>query len=94
MLHLDSDSIEEYFVQKMNERLSPTKAAKIINTMKRERGGTLQHRSFKERGVGKTEQWEVTTKLFDFHIRRLGFNQREEKAEIEETPLAFQQKLF
>jgi DNA repair photolyase len=94
MLHLDSDSIEEYFVQKMNERLSPTKAAKIVNTMKRERGGTLQHRSFKERGVGKTEQWEVTTKLFDFHIRRLGFNQREEKAEIEETPLAFQQKLF
>jgi DNA repair photolyase len=94
MLHLDSDSIEEYFVQKMNERLSPTKAAKIINTMKRERGGTLQHRSFKERGVGKTEQWEVTTKLFDFHIRRLGFNQREEKAEIEETPMAFQQKLF
>jgi hypothetical protein len=68
--------------------------AKIINTMKRERGGTLQHRSFKERGAGKTEQWEVTTKLFDFHIRRLGFNQREEKAAIEETPMAFQQKLF
>ncbi|HTK38244.1 MAG TPA: radical SAM protein [Pyrinomonadaceae bacterium] len=94
LLHLDSDSIEEYFVQKMHERLSPTKAAKIINTIKRERGGTLRHRTYKERGTGKTEQWEVTAKLFDFHMRRLGFDQREEKIEIEEVPEAVQQKLF
>jgi len=94
MLHLDTDSIEEYFVQKMHERISPTKAAKIINTIKRERGGTLRHKYYKERGSGKTEQWEVTTKLFDFHKRRLGFNQREEKTEIEEVPSTVQQKLF
>jgi hypothetical protein len=25
--------------------------------------------------TGRTEQWEVTQKLFEFHIRRLGFNQ-------------------
>ncbi len=63
MLHLDSDSIEEYFVAKMHERLSPTAVTKIVNAMKRERGGQLQHRSFKDRSTGRTEQWEMTRKL-------------------------------
>jgi DNA repair photolyase len=75
MLHIDSDSIEEYFVAKMTERLPATRVAKITNTMKRERGGKLQHESYKARMTGRTEQWEVTQKLFEFHIRRLGFNQ-------------------
>jgi DNA repair photolyase len=30
MLHIDTDSIEEYFVQKMHERLPPTRVTKII----------------------------------------------------------------
>jgi DNA repair photolyase len=85
MLHLDTDSIEEYFVEKMSERLSPTAAAKIVNTMKRERGGTLRHRTYKERSTGRTEQWEVTKKLFDFHARRLGFKQHETPAADSET---------
>jgi len=42
LLHLDSDSIEEYFVQKMHERLPPTRTAKIINTIK---AGTRRHAS-------------------------------------------------
>jgi DNA repair photolyase len=84
LLHLDSDSIEEYFVQKMNERLPATRVKKIINTMKRERGGTLRHRSYKERGEGKTEQWEVTRKLFDFHARRLGLVEHETPESVEE----------
>lgn len=94
MLHLDTDSIEEYFVQKMHERLSPTRLAKIVNTMKRERGGTLRHRSYKERGTGKTEQWDVTVKLFDFHAKRLGFRQHEKPAEPETAMTPVQQKLF
>ena len=95
MLHLDSDSIEEYFVAKMHERLSPTAVKKIINTMKRERGGQLQHRSFKERGEGRTEQWEVTRKLWDFHTRRLGFRHQEMPAETEMVNTApSQQSLF
>lgn len=94
MLHLDSDSIEEYFVQKMHERLSPTRTAKIINTMKRERGGRLQHRTYAERGQGQTEQWEVTKKLFEFHVRRLDFNQKEAKLEPTEIPQPTQQSLF
>jgi DNA repair photolyase len=83
MLHLDSDSIEQYFVAKMHERLSPSAVKKIVNAMKRERGGQLQHRTFKERSTGRTEQWEVTRKLFDFHAKRLGFRQHEMPAEQE-----------
>jgi DNA repair photolyase len=94
MLHIDTDSIEEYFVQKMVERLSETRVTKIINTMKRERGGTLRHRSYAERSAGRTEQWEVTTKLFDFHARRLGFKQHEKPAEPEDISIPAQQSLF
>jgi DNA repair photolyase len=95
MLHLDTDSIEEYFVQKMHERLPETRVKKIINTMKRERGGTLRHRSYAERSTGRTEQWEVTRKLFDFHAKRLGFRQHEEAAETEAAgAMPKQQTLF
>jgi DNA repair photolyase len=94
MLHLDTDSIEEYFVKKMHERLSPTRVTKIINTMKRERGGTLRHRTYKDRSVGKTEQWVVTRKLFDFHAKRLGFKKHETAAEAEPVAIPVQQRLF
>jgi len=94
MLHLDTDSIEDYFVQKMHERLPATRVSKIVNTIKRERGGTLRHRSYKERSVGKTEQWEVTTKLFEFHARRLGFTQHETPAKADAAAAPVQRSLF
>ena len=97
MLHIDSDSIEEYFVAKMKQRLPATRVAKIINTMKRERGGKLQHESYKARMTGRTEQWEVTPRLFEFHIRRLGFNQDKGVKQPEETvesAAVQQQRLF
>lgn len=83
LLHLDNGSIEEYFLAKLHERVSPTRAAKVINSLKRERGGILRHRSYKTRGVGITEQWNVTKKLFDFHYERLGFEGREPRPETE-----------
>src|SRR5687768_5228480 len=94
LLHLDTNSIEDYFVQKMHERLPPTRVVKITNAMKRERGGSLRHRTYSEKSVGKTEQWEVTRKLFDFHARRLGFNVRDRATELVETPPALQGSLF
>lgn len=94
MLHLDTDSIENYFVQKMHERLSPTAVTKVINAMKRERGGTLRHKGYKDRGTGKTEQWEVTKKLFDFHAKRLGYNVRDRETEKVALPQPAQQTLF
>lgn len=94
MLHLDTDSIEQYFVEKMRERLSPTAVAKVINTMKRERGGSLRHNSYKDRMTGKTEQWEVTKRLFEFHARRLGFNQHKGNTVEIDIPQAAQPSLF
>lgn len=94
MLHLDTDSIEQFFVEKMHERLPPTRVTKIINTIKRERGGTLRHSTYKERMNGKTEQWEMTKKLFEFHARRLGFKQHEKSAEPEVVAIPAQQTLF
>lgn len=98
LLHLDTDSIEEYFVQKMHERLPPTRVTKIINTIKRERDGSLRHKTYKQRSVGQTEQWDMTVKLFNFHAERLGFNQRPTVAEpeIEQQAVAMptQQRLF
>lgn len=98
MLHLDTDSIEEYFVAKMNERLSSTAVTKIVNAMKRERGGTLRHKTYRERSTGKTEQWEVTTKLYEFHAKRLGFKSHEMRQEPQSESVAdsaaAQQRLF
>jgi len=97
MLHIDSDSIEEYFVAKMRERLPETRVNKIINTTKRERGGKLQHESYKARMTGRTEQWDVTKRLFEFHVKRLGFNQDKGVKQTDETPTAAepsQQALF
>jgi hypothetical protein len=98
LLHCDTDSIEEYFVAKMHERLPPTRVTKITNHIKRERNGSLRHKSYKERGEGKTEQWKVTKKLFSFHAERLGFNQlpaaTEPEAESVVAAMPMQQKLF
>jgi DNA repair photolyase len=96
MLHIDSDSIEAYFTEKMHERLPATRVNKILNTIKRERGGKLQHGTFAERDKGRTEQWDVTKRLFEFHARRLGFNQKEAVIEPETAPSAepTQQSLF
>lgn len=94
MLHLDTDSIEEYFLQKMHERLPATRVRKIVNTIKRERGGTLRHRTYKERGIGKTEQWLATQRLFDFHARRLGLAGHTTPEPAEETPAPLQATLF
>ena len=76
LLRLDNESIEAYFLAKLEERVSPTRAKKIINSLKRERGGIMRHRSYATRSIGSTEQWNVTQKMFDFHAKRLGFNVR------------------
>ena len=80
----------------MHERLSPTRVTKIINTMKRERGGTLRHATYKDRMTGKTEQWEMTEKLFAFHAKRLGFNQQPQNVDVVTVvePQPTQQRLF
>jgi DNA repair photolyase len=93
LVHFDTDSILEYFTQRLHEKI-PTKAEKILNTLKRERGGTLRHKSYKERNTGKTEQWETAVKMFNLHFKRLGFEERDRTEETAKDVLPFQQKLF
>lgn len=92
LIHFDSESIEEYFVQRLREKL-PTMADKILNQQRRERGGQLRHKNFADR-AGKTEKWDATVKLFNLHFKRLGFERFEKIETPEETPPPVQQKLF
>lgn len=95
LLHLDNESIENYFIEKLHERVSPTRASKVINSLKRERGGIMRHKSYATRSIGMTEQWNITQKLFDFHFKRLGFEGKEVKPESEPVAsVPVQQSLF
>ena len=91
-IHFDTDSIQEYFVQRLHEKL-PTQANKILNQIKREHGGTLQHRNYKERNAGNTEKWEITVKLFELNFKKLGFERFERTEKIEKVQ-PVQQRLF
>lgn len=94
MIHFDTDSIQDYFVQKLNEKL-PTKADKILNHIRRERNGNLRHQSYAERGKGKTEEWQIAQQLFDLHYKKLGFEMSEKTVEdVGEKKIPVQQKLF
>lgn len=93
-IHFDTDSIEQYFTQKLREKL-PTHENKILNQIKRERGGNLRHADFTERNQGKTEKWEMVRKIFELNYKRLGFEKFEKTAKpITEKSLPIQQKLF
>ena len=91
LIHFDTDSILEYFTNKLYEKI-PTKADKILNTLKRERDGNLRHRNYKERNTGKTEQWQTAVKMFDLHYKRLGFDESAIIKEKYSSPI--QPKLF
>lgn len=94
LIHFDTDSIQDYFVQKIHEKL-PTKADKILNHIRRERDGNLRHRNYDERGKGKTAEWEIARQMFDLHYKKLGFETAEKPVKIiEKQSLPIQQRLF
>jgi DNA repair photolyase len=95
LLHLDRESLEQYFVEKLREKI-PSKAEKILNQLKREHGGSLRHRNFQERNRGTTEKWRAAEKLFQINFRRLGFEHFETTKTHEEkkTALPVQPRLF
>lgn len=93
LIHFDTDSILDYFIRRLREKL-PTKADKIINGLRRERGGNLRHRNFKERNAGTTERWEMAKKIFEVNFRRLGFERFERKKIVIETDRPIQPNLF
>ena len=92
-IHLDSDSLENHFTEKLEEKI-PTKKSKILNHIKRERDGNIQHRTYKERVAGKTERWQIARDMFDLHFKRLGFEKSDSLEKPEKVPTAIQQRLF
>jgi DNA repair photolyase len=93
MLRLPTESLQSYFVERLEEKL-PTKKDKIIHQIQRERGGKLNSSEFGNRMSGKTEQWQMAVKMFDLHFKRLGFKEFESREKTEEKAEPIQQKLF
>lgn len=72
-------SVAPYFIESLQARL-PTKAARVINHIKAERGGKLNSSEFGKRMKGAGEGWKITEKLFNLYCRRLGFDTRPDTA--------------
>ncbi|HUF02642.1 MAG TPA: radical SAM protein [Aridibacter sp.] len=93
LVHFATESVEEYFLKRLYEKL-PTHADKIVNRLKEEKGGSLQHRSMAERNSGRTERWKMVRDVFDLHMRKLGFEKYERIEKPAQTPVQIQQRLF
>jgi DNA repair photolyase len=66
-------SVAQYFELRLREKL-PTKAERILNHIKEERGGRLNTSKFGERMRGGSQQWLVAEQMFKLHCQRLGLN--------------------
>jgi len=93
LLRLPTESLREYFISRLIERI-PTKADRILNQIKRERGGKLNSNEFGARMQGKTENWQMAVKMFDLHFKRLGFREFEMPEKNKEKAEPVQQSLF
>lgn len=93
LVHFATESVEAYFLKRLRENL-PTKADKIINSIKSEKGGALIHRSMAERNAGRSERWKVTKDVFDLHMRKLGYEKYERIEQRDVTTPAVQGRLF
>ncbi|MDT4967729.1 MAG: hypothetical protein QOJ64_2466 [Acidobacteriota bacterium] len=73
-------SVGPYFVKRLEERL-PTKARRVLNHIREERGGKLNSSVFGERMHGTSEQWKLAVKSFELHCSRLGLNEERQGEE-------------
>lgn len=74
MLRLPGN-VAPYFEQRLRELL-PTKADRVLNHIREERGGRLNSSDFGARMKGTSEQWRLIEKMFKVHCQRLGLNKR------------------
>lgn len=93
LLRLPTESLREYFVARLEEKL-PTKKDRILNQIKRERSGKLNSNEFGARMSGTTENWQIAVKMFDLHFKKLGFKQYEAPEKADENREPVQQSLF
>lgn len=66
-------SVAPYFEEQVRAKL-PTRAERILNHIREERGGKLYVSEFGSRMKGTSEQWRMAERLFEIYCRRLGFN--------------------
>jgi DNA repair photolyase len=78
-------NVAPYFEKRLRERL-PTKADRVMNHIREERGGKLNNSNFGERMKGTSKQWDVIVNMFKLHKRRLGFD-NEKYMKDAEVPL-------
>lgn len=93
LLHLNTESIRAYFVQRLEEKL-PTQSNKILVQIRREHNGKLHEHEFGKRMRGETEQYKMAVKLFKLHHERLGFEKGDYSKKVETEQLPVQQSLF
>jgi len=93
LVHFATESVEGYFLEKLYEKL-PSKADKIANRIRDEKGGSLIHRSMAERNGGRTERWKVIKDVFELHMRKLGYEKYERVERPEKRTEALQGVLF
>ncbi len=93
LLRLPTESLREYFTSRLEEKI-PTKKDRILNQIKRERGGKLNSNEFGARMSGTTENWRIAVKMFDLHFKKLGFKEYETPPKTEEKAAPIQQSLF
>lgn len=93
LLRLPTESLQNYFTARIEEKI-PTHKDKILNQIKRERGGKLNSNEFGKRMSGESEKWKIAVKMFDLHFKRLGFSEFERTKQKKEQALPIQQSLF
>lgn len=69
-------SVEGYFLERLEADL-PLRAKKIVNRIREVKGGQLNRPGFHDRMQGLGPYWEMITRSFEIHSRRLGFNERQ-----------------
>ena len=93
LLRLPTESLQNYFTARLEEKI-PTQKDKILNQIKRERGGKLNSNEFGKRMSGESEKWKIAVKMFNLHFKRLGFSDFEMTKSKKEQTLPLQQSLF
>jgi DNA repair photolyase len=77
-------SVEPYFIERLEAEL-PRRARKVLNRIREVKGGVLNRPEFHQRMRGQGPFWEMITRSFEIHYRRLGFNSPRPAGEEEPT---------
>lgn len=66
--------VEQIFVSRLKEAL-PAEADKVLNRLRRMRGGALTESRFGARMSGQGQEWAATVRMYKLCAKRMGFGQ-------------------